>query len=123
MRAPDVEAALIAHLTGRGITVRSTLGPPYPALRLFRAGGSRERVADTALIQVECEGAEGASKAIVLGRLEDALSAAVDADGVLAGGVWLSSVQVLQAPAYLPDATTGAPRYVATLTITARSHG
>lgn len=121
LHAPDVEAALLGLLASAGTPARDVLGPPYPSLRLVRVGGTRERVADTALIQLECAGGTDTSKALVLSRLEDAISTLRAGEGSTVAGAVVTAVQVFGAPTYLPDGVDGAPRYAATLTVTSRA--
>lgn len=121
LRAPDVEAACILALRLAGLTARDTLLPPYPALRLVRIGGTRTRVADSALIQLDAVGDAAIGKAQTLARWEAAVMSLRAAEGGTFADVVLSAVQVLGGPAYTPELADGAPRYVGTLIVTSRA--
>lgn len=120
---PDVEAAVIGILRARlpGTHAADRLGPPWPALAATQVGGTVAKVLTAALVQVDAAGAAGSSKAAARGLIDDALEVLREAEGSTVAGVVLSSVGILAAPAYLPDGQSGAPRYVATLVVSARS--
>lgn len=117
--APDVEAALLAALRAATLTAHPTLRPPWPALAVTRVGGSRGKVLDTALVQVDAAAGAGGSKSATLAHLERAIGVVRDAVGTVHAGVALTHVDV-DGPIYAPDPVTGAPRYLATLTVSSR---
>lgn len=125
IRLPDVEGALVLGLKEArpDLHVGDTLGAPYPAVRFAAVGGPGvlSRVLLDLFVQVDVALDTGGSKAACYGTMSDVLTACVAlSERTLAGAV-IARVGLLSSPAYLPDPTTGAPRYVATLTVRARS--
>lgn len=121
VRAPDVEGACIAVLSGAGIDASDLLTPPYPSVRVLRVGGTRATILDAAQVQLDVANGADGSKSATLTRLEECITALRAAEGQSIAGVVLTAVEISGGPAYLPDPATGAPRYVATLNVYSRA--